>query len=169
MNEDIVLKLLTAAGRGDVESMQNLLQSGANVNAANDIGYTPLMSAARSYRIEMVKFLLKNGADVSASCSDGRTALHAAVAETPSMPEAQRECVKVLLETGANPNAQSETGLTPLMNAVWFRCELGVIELLQNGADISISDNEGDTAIDVAKRRGFSDIEKLLVSRVGLV
>ena len=48
------------------------------------------------------------------------------------------------------------------MNAVWFKCHLSVVELLENGADISISDNEGDTAIEMAKRRGFIDIRELL-------
>jgi ankyrin repeat protein len=48
-------KLLSAAGRGDVDAVSALLRDGADVNAQNNIGHTPLMAAARSYRAPVVK------------------------------------------------------------------------------------------------------------------
>ena len=41
-----------------------LIEKGANVNMANDIGYTPLMVASRIQAPEIVALLLKSGARV---------------------------------------------------------------------------------------------------------
>jgi ankyrin repeat protein len=62
-----------AAG-GDIDQLQDLLDRGADVNASNPSGLTPLMVAAYHGRIEMVRALIKNGADVNATDDEGLTA-----------------------------------------------------------------------------------------------
>jgi ankyrin repeat protein len=64
------------------------------------------------------------------------------------------ETLRLLLQRGANPNAQlSDTGQTPLHLAVSIyrrsgKCnEAGIRSLLHYGADMSISDNKGITAL----------------------
>ena len=56
-----------------------LIQAGADVNAREDCGYTPLHCACASGDSAMVKLLIENGADVNAVNHDGQTPLHFAI------------------------------------------------------------------------------------------
>ena len=67
--------LIDAAEQGEVRLLPRLMKVGANVNARNEDGTTPLMAAAGSGHIEILKFLLKRGAKVSMKDKKGRTAL----------------------------------------------------------------------------------------------
>jgi ankyrin repeat protein len=65
-----------------------LLERGADPNAKQQLGYTPLMGAANAGRDDMVDLLLGRGADPAAVSEDGKTAAdiarergHAALAE----------------------------------------------------------------------------------------
>ncbi|MBA4388882.1 MAG: hypothetical protein C0404_12940 [Verrucomicrobia bacterium] len=155
-------KLLIAAGQGDLALVKALMARGMSVNAVNDLGYTPLMSACASYRAEMVSFLLQSGADVKATTTDGRTALHAAVSSTPSLPKQQAECVRLLIRQGAEIDAQDKTGGTPLMSAAWFGCTMAVKELLRHGAATSLRDTQGRTAKDLALVKNRIEIIELV-------
>jgi serine/threonine-protein phosphatase 6 regulatory ankyrin repeat subunit B len=58
--------LVNAAGGGDVAIVQALLAKGANVNAKDSYGSTPLTAAAGSGHLEVVALLLRKGAAVDA-------------------------------------------------------------------------------------------------------
>jgi len=60
------LVLVNAASIGNLEEVKELLKSGVNVNARNDKGSAPLMTAASGGSSVIVRFLLDNGADVNA-------------------------------------------------------------------------------------------------------
>ena len=154
--------LLSSAGQGELEKIIALLESGLDINSVNDIGYTALMSAARSYRTTIVAYLLEHGANSGLSCADGVTALHAAVGETPSQPDSQSECVKMLINAGADLNATTSTGLTPLMNAAWFGCTQSFKVLIDAGASVGIKDSQGRTAEDLAKIKKREEILQLI-------
>ena len=154
MPRTVTDKILAAAGHGDLESVRNLLDSGASVNIANHLGYTPLMSAARSYRVKIVSFLLDGGADPGRTTNDGYTALHTAVGETPSLPEKQRDCVRLLVRAGAPLDGKTESGHTALMLAAWFGCDLSVEELLAQGANPDAMDANGRNAEQLVREQG---------------
>ena len=154
--------LLQAAGNGQLDEIQKCLAEGVDVNVRNTDGYTALMSAARSYRVEIVRYLLSVGADPNSTFEDGNSVLHAAVGESPSQPEAQAECVGLLLRSGADPNSANELGITPLINAAWFGCELCARELVDAGADVSHSDAQGRTALSIAEERGHERVVAVL-------
>lgn len=67
--------LMEAAVRGNQGVMRLLLEKGANVNMADQDGWTALMGATVQGLVELVKLLLENGADVSAKNHNGETAL----------------------------------------------------------------------------------------------
>ena len=51
-----------------------LLDRGADVNARQQVGYTPLMGAASAGRDDLVDLLLRHGADATLVSEDGKTA-----------------------------------------------------------------------------------------------
>ena len=87
-----------------------LLRAGANANAANRYGVTPLSLAATNGNAAMIEALMKAGADANATPREGETVLMTA-ART-----GKADAVKVLLAHGADPNAsEAWLGETALM------------------------------------------------------
>src|SRR5262245_38317521 len=67
-------QLIKAAAEGQVEKIKNLTGAGADINAANENGLTPLAAAKVSGRAGIVDMLLKNGAkDVPVPSSEKLT------------------------------------------------------------------------------------------------
>ncbi|MDB5044619.1 MAG: putative ankyrin [Deinococcus sp.] len=64
---------------------QLLLTHGAEVNAAQQDGFTPLMAAAQHGNAELVEIMLASGADAAAQTDDGRTAASIAQEEGHSV------------------------------------------------------------------------------------
>ena len=93
-----------------------LLGNRADVDQANDAGWTPLMMAARfSTRTDVIDALVSAGADVNARNRDGLTALMLAAAnEAP----AAVAIAKKLLDAGADPEAADRSGRTAALVAV---------------------------------------------------
>jgi ankyrin repeat protein len=103
--EKALIRAIRSNSTGDVTS---LIERGANVNAKDEEGATPLMIAAGMGRVEMVKLLLSKGADVNARDNSGVTALGWAYAppSDADVPLAvRREMVQILKQFGARSGA----------------------------------------------------------------
>ena len=120
----------------DMQALQALIQSGADVNAKNEKELTPLHFAAQ-YQPQAVKPLIEAGADVNAKSELGQeTPLHLATLHQPT-------AVKPLIEAGADVNAKSELGQkTPLHFAAKYQPQ-AVKPLIEAGADVNTKDNLG--------------------------
>lgn len=100
---------LDVAAFHDAEaSGEALLDFGADPNIRDEIGRTPLMTAAKFGSLRMLDLLLSRGADVRHVDLHGRTALHWAATGEHSNPE----IVRRLLAAGAERNRQNSDGLT---------------------------------------------------------
>lgn len=84
-----------AIKNGNIDEAKSLIEKGANVNAMDKDGYTPLHLASINGHTEVVKYLFENGANVNAKNSNGNTPLHYA-----SM-NGYKEVVELLLKNGA--------------------------------------------------------------------
>lgn len=71
--------LLKASSKGDTVTIQKLVKEGANINEANENGYTPLIYAVWSGDIEVVKTLLTLGANVNQKDASGCSATYHAI------------------------------------------------------------------------------------------
>ena len=113
------------------EAVELLIARGANVNAANRYGVTPLALACMNGSEAAIVRLLKAGADPNASRVGGETALMTA------SRAGNVEGVRVLLVAGADVNAREATrGQTALMWAA-DQGNAGVIKgLVEHGADL---------------------------------
>src|SRR3954447_10000171 len=106
-------ELVDAAFVCDFVRVRALLAEGANPNARDEEGRTPLFSAVLGASVGLVGLLLEKGADVNAKDGDGWTALHFAAQEY--LPEV----VKMLVGRGADVNAQDNEGRSVLWRAVF--------------------------------------------------
>lgn len=68
-------QLIQAAKDGNLPATQTLLVDGADINAKNKDGETPLMWAEYKNHTEIIKLLIRKGADINAINNDGDTAL----------------------------------------------------------------------------------------------
>ena len=90
------------ARTGDLNQLENALANGADINAANNFGLTPLMMAAYHGRAEMVKALVERGADVNAVDNGGLTA--ARLAKDAGHEETVATFVALGIDTAAPRN-----------------------------------------------------------------
>ena len=159
-----------AAGFESAEIAKLLIDNGADVNAKNGAGHTPLHATSRS--IDTAKLLIDNGADVNAKDNREETRLHWAASTNASY------MVKLLLDNGANANAKDKHGATPLHFATNysygkptppFWTLVGPDDstelLLDNGADVNAQEYDGETPLHWAARSGELPRAKLLVQR----
>ncbi|MEQ2010274.1 MAG: ankyrin repeat domain-containing protein [Limisphaerales bacterium] len=164
MNPAVAQDFIYVCVDGNLPAVKRFLAEGFPVDTTNEVDYTPLMAAARSYRVEVVAFLLQSGADVHRRDIYGHTPLHVAVGEPSTTPEKQAECVRLILEQGATVDAQDQSGITPLMSAAWFGCLPGIHHLLRHGASVTLRDQQGRTAEELARARRHFEIAEVLAS-----
>ena len=120
-------------------AVQRLIRQGANVNAKNDYGATPMSEAAVTGNAALLEALLKAGADAESPNADGQTALMV-VARTGSV-----EAARVLITHGAKVNAVERwRGQTALMWAVAQGQPAMVRELIARGAQVNARSTVND-------------------------
>jgi ankyrin repeat protein len=158
------------------EVVKLILDKGADVNIKTNEGETALMAASSSGYAEVVKLLLDKGADVNIKTSRGTTALITASSG------GYAEVVKLLLDKGADVNMKTDEGITALMEtssggyskreifgkaptaAAERECLEVVKLLLVKGADINVKNSKGETALMIAKDKGYKEIVGMLES-----
>ena len=152
-NENGGTPLMHAAVSGDLDIVALLLDSGAGVNAQAGNGWTPLALAAAKGHAQVVHQLLKSGADVNLTDVFGWSALMHAT-------EQKRLTVVQLLaaQPGIQIDARSVNGTTALHRAAAQGFAAIAQMLIQWGADVKISDNEGRTALDYAHETGHPEL-----------
>ena len=151
-----------AAENGHLECVKVLLEKGADVDAVNKYGRTPLHVAAFQGHLESVKLLLAANANPNAADKYGITPLHATAFK------GHVEIVKMLLAAGANVNAAKEDGWTPLLVAAHNGHVECVMMLIGSGANPFVKDEEGDTALDLAKQISNPDDRKKMIRMLAL-
>ena len=150
--------LMFSAALGSLESMQLLLEAGADPNAANDFGATPLMWCAGD--AAKVRLLLSKGAKVDARSKLGRTPLLIAAGYDGAL-----EAARLLIEKGADVNARDESGTSVLeLAANSNHIELARL-LLAKGAEVNTADGGGFTPLIAAAGSGDRNapLVKLLI------
>jgi ankyrin repeat protein len=119
-----------AAYRDDLAAADALIKAGTDVNAATDLGVTPVWVASQNGSEAMVHKLLAAGADPNRPLLVGETPLM--VAARGGYPEV----VELLVAKGANVNAKGARSQTALMWAAAEKHPDVVKVLLAHGADV---------------------------------
>jgi ankyrin repeat protein len=150
-----------AAAHGDQVSMAHLLESGADIEAQDYRGKTPLHIAAKNDSTDALKLLVNMKADPNAHDNAGRTALWYAAGHGTS-PSAF--ALLVSLGTAViNHNCADAALPTPL----WAAAARGQVDtattLLREGADPNATDVQGSTLLHKAGWPAAATLTPLLL------
>ena len=132
-----------------------LVENGADIEAVDSFGMTPLMHASEEFNIEAVEVLLNRGANPHKSDNDGTTPLMFASRAPDDFYEnfyidgSYQKIFKLLFEKGVDINAKDNNGDTALHYACrYLSRKREIIEILiNNGADVNIVNNDGVSAL----------------------
>lgn len=125
-NGDTLLHLCSR--KGDLESLEWIVQQGAKLEIRNTRGETALHQAGS---IECVDFLLKAGLHIEDTTLAGYRPLHYAASKSGPI-------LKHLLDRGAMINATTPEGLSALHIACLEKNEENLMTLLDSGADYTL-------------------------------
>ena len=131
------------------KAVTDCLQAGADPNARDKHGNTPLYQAARfNQHPAVITLLLDAGADLKArDAFFDSTPLHEA-----AWSNKNPAVITALVQAGADPNARGTLGRTPLHWAASFNDNPAVITaLLDAGSDAKAKDKSGKTPFDLAQ------------------
>ncbi len=158
-------ELADACYMGDIEIVRDLIGRGADINATDSSGKTPLANAAMAgYRdiyelliekganynffdcsaagdVLRVNKLIADGTDVNATDKFGSTALMLASQDSGV------DVMEILLNNGSNIDFQNSQGRTALMIAAKNGQRKAVELLLDHNADVHIKDQDDKTAL----------------------
>ena len=139
------------------KSVQELIDAGADVNARDADGKSPLHWVAKA-SLETITTLLEAGGDVNARDYLDRTPLHfVSATSTP-------ENVALLLGAGAEVNARTANDWTPLHGVAKFGIPENIMILLDAGADATARTEMGETSLQfAASNEKIKDTEAYLV------
>lgn len=173
-----------AASHGRLYIADLLIKRGADINAKDSDGATPLFRSISYGDMDMVKFLIANGADVNVHNEGefGKTPLHEAVFCWC------KPMVQLLIDNGANLNSTNDTGETPLalsmnlenrkmaklldaagadstIHQAAYIGDLGKIRsFIESNNDVNTKDDNDRTLLHIASEGGYKDIVKLLIT-----
>ncbi len=132
------------------------------INATNRAGDTALNLIVKNNNVEAVQRLVDAGADVNKANDGGDTPLISVACYNDT--DKNVEIAKILMDNGADINAQEDANsLTALHCAVMMQqFSLAVFLLDQEGVDLFLADDDGDTALHILSYVGIGmnlDIE----------
>lgn len=163
-----VSPLHQAVRSNDIERIKFLLSEAGkrnlDINAEDSNGITALIEACIHGNEEIVTLLLNAGCPAQPAPGFRHSPLRG------SAICGNFHLIPILLQAGADPNALSEGNRTALMGACFLRdgvpeeksvqCVKALLE--DSRTDPTIKNSFGETALDLAKARGYKDTVRLL-------
>lgn len=157
--------LLQAVTMNRRRTAKVLLAAGADPNIRTRRGVTALITAAYNGNGRIAEMLLAAGADPGGQDLTGKAAMIYAAGK------GYGDILDMLLDAGVAVDARYGNNLTALMWAAGHtndvpatEGEAAVRQLIEHGADVSLTDDRGWTALMIAAERGHEEIVSLLLA-----
>eukprot|EP00793_Prasinoderma_coloniale_P005867 PRCOL_00004341-RA len=141
-------RLAAAAGEGDAAQLRELLEAGADVNAAAQTGRTASLAAAARGHDECLALLIEAGADINRADSEGSTpALAACEGGHPA-------CLKLLIDANCELGARRKDGASTAYLAARSGSAECILAVVNAGADVRSATLSGETPTYAAAEQG---------------
>ncbi|MDF0677029.1 MAG: ankyrin repeat domain-containing protein [Nitrospira sp.] len=153
--------LLAATAQNHIASARLLIEAGADVNAQDDKLDSPLLLAGASGYLDILKLTLKANPNFKVYNRFGGTAL------IPACERGHVEAVRELLKTEIDIDHVNNLGWTALLEAIVLgdggpKHQEIVRMLVSAGVNVNLSDRQGVTPLQHARRSGFEVIAHVL-------
>jgi ankyrin repeat protein len=149
-------ELLQAVRDNDAEGVSRLLRAGAEANAMDSSGTTPMRAAIALNRVDIVRRFLEANGGSPLIREDNSLLLYAIV---QNRAEIARELMKLTI----NIDKTDKNGFTPLMYAIDRNHTTIARDLLKAGADVNRLDRYGQTPLMLAATVAKPDMTSLLL------
>lgn len=158
--------LLLAVAGGHTRVAKALIEAGADINAVAANMDTPWLLAGASGHAEILKLMIGRGPNLALRNRFGGNAL------IPACERGHVEAAGVLLTTKIDVDHVNNLGWTCLLEIVVLgngsARHVQVTRLvLEAGADPNIADREGITPLTHARRRGYTEIARMIEAKGG--
>lgn len=154
--------VLRAAKAGKYDVVRYLVAEGANIDLQDDTSLNPFLFGCITGDLELVRLAVEAGTDLELLTRFGGNGL------TPAAEKGHLEVVEYLLtHTDINVNLTNTIGWTALIEAIILgdggETQQRIVELLlAHDADPGLTDEWGVTPLELARQKGFTEIERLL-------
>lgn len=142
-----------------------LIEKGAQIEAKDTRGRTPLLICAMESHVEVAQVLVQHGAQVNSKTGGGNTPLNFATSY------GHIDMVKLLIQNGAQVDIKGQHGNTPLhgimqSRGIGAKRHFEIVKyLIEHGAPIDTKNNISETPFDKANRNGHIEIAKYLLEK----
>lgn len=179
----IINHLINAIDNNDIELLKYYIEHGANINEEDSNGYSLLMYSCMNNKYDMVKYLIDNGADVFDTDNYKYTTLHHSCKASVNIVQCLLDRVQQILDSNEdnmsvsqyvniraidNEDIDSDSDednsekTTALILAVSENNIEVVKLLLNNGADVSIRNEDKQNALHMALTQKNKEIFNIL-------
>ncbi len=149
-----------AANGGHMELVRYLLSEGADINAQDLDGDTPLHWVTYKPKPAVAEILIKNGADLNIKNRNRRTPIFVAVRDVRNI-----ELVRLFLSNNANLNITDIEGWNLLKTAVFFGLTEMVDIFIAGGIDIPVNGEEGKEMLHIAAGKGQHNLINEMIKK----
>ena len=175
--EAYTIALLNTVVLGDLKAVRLMLDHGADVNAFDPFGKTPLMYASISdlLPVDVVKLLIDRGADVNAKCQHAKGGDAGLTVLDIAKLNGNTPIVDLLVKSGAKPGPEAPVTLRARRENSIRNAVQDSLPLLQR-ADLKFAKEAGCTschnnsveamAVGLARTRGFRVDEQIVSTEV---
>jgi len=154
--------VMIATYQHNTKMVRELLQAGADINIRDNNKENPLLHAGAQGWLDILKLAIEAHADTSLTNRFGGISI------IPASERGHVEVVRELLTcTNINVNHINNLGWTALLEAIVLsdggQAHQQIVQLLiDHGADVNLPDKDGVTPLQNARKRGFTEIERIL-------
>ncbi|EAY22755.1 hypothetical protein TVAG_476840 [Trichomonas vaginalis G3] len=186
--------LINAINGNHLDCVKELIKYGANIESHDELCMTPLMNSVRGNKLQIIQYLIDRGVNLEATTPKGSTAIfftslpqnfktfllleknNADIYHKNelgidifimALKAANQELIRYLLEKYPkfNVNEPVNSDISPLIIAAKV-CDVKIVELLlDHGANIDVTDGNGNTPLMLTARFGRDDVLQLLIQK----